>query len=362
MKYLYIDNIRGIAILMIILKHSAREIEGLSVPLEALSDYGQMGVQLFFIASAFTLCLSRERRINEKYAISNFYIRRFFRVAPLYYAAILLYFCVATVTGQTDSGYGHPIYAPLNVLANLSFLHGFYQPANNNVVPGGWSIAAEVAFYSVFPLIAYLAQRLQTYHKGTIWAMPAIGIAISQAFNLFVLFSPDKALHINNFFYFSIFNQIPVFMLGVALFYSDLSLRPRLNALMFIGLTLLTIGLWLAPIDYLLSVVPFSVGLSFFFLFALFRQLSWMSSKVMGKIGVYSYGMYLTHFLFAWYLPQYLLVPLLADKMLPDALFWLTATLASTLSYVLSQLLYRTAEVPIIRWGKAWIDSREHLL
>ena len=362
MKYLYIDNIRGIAILMIILKHSAREIEGLSVPLDALSDYGQMGVQLFFLASAFTLCLSRERRINEKYAVSNFYIRRFFRIAPLYYAAILLYFCMATITGQTDSGYGYPIYAPQNVLANLSFLHGFYQPANNNVVPGGWSIAAEVAFYSVFPFIAYLAQKLQAYHKRAIWAIPTAGIAISQLFNLFVLLSPEKTLHNNNFFYFNIFNQIPVFMLGIALFYSDLSLRPRINALMFSIFTFLTIGLWLTPVDYLLSMVPFVVGLSFFFLFALFRQLSWMSSKIVGKIGIYSYGMYLTHFLFAWYLPQYFLVPLLADRMPPDALFWLTAAIAIVLSYGLSQLLYRTAEAPIIRLGKSWIERREQLL
>ena len=359
MKYFYIDNIRGVAILMIILKHSAREISGMSVALEALSDYGQMGVQLFFIASAFTLCLSHQRRSAEKYATSNFYIRRFFRIAPLYYAAIFLYFCVATITGQTDSGYGYPIYALKNVLANLSFLHGFYPPANNNVVPGGWSIGTEIAFYAVFPLIGYVAQRLYAYHSKMVWVLPAVGLVIAQIFNLFILFFSDSTLRINNFVYFSIFNQIPCFLLGVALFYSDFSLRPRNSAVMFAALTFATITLWLADIDYLFSIVPFVVGLSFIFLFSLFREMPWMSSKAVGKIGIYSYGMYLTHFLFAWYLPQYVLVPLLSERILPDVLFWLTAMLTVLLSYGLSQVLYRTIETPAIGFGKAWIDRRE---
>lgn len=358
MKYLYIDNIRGIAILMIILKHSAREIEGISVALRALSDYGQMGVQLFFLTSAFTLCLSYERRIAERYATSNFYIRRFFRIAPLYYIAILLYFCVATATGQTDSGYGYPIYAPGNVLANLLFVHGFYEPANNNVVPGGWSIGTEMAFYAVFPLIAHLAQRLRAWHWKMVWVLPAAGVAIAQGFNLLVLFSAGSSLSNNNFVYFSIFNQIPVFMLGIALFYSKVSLRPRSNTFAFVGLTLVTISLWLLPVDYLLSVVPFVAGLSFVFLFSLFRQLKWMSCEVVGRIGVCSYGMYITHFLFAWYLPQYVLVPLLGGRILPDILFWLTAVLAVLLSYALSQLLYRVAEAPAIGLGRLWTNKR----
>lgn len=359
MKYLYIDNIRGIAILMIILKHSAREIEGISVPLDALSDYGQMGVQLFFITSAFTLCLSQKRRSAEKYATSNFYIRRFFRIAPLYYAAIFLYFCLATATGQTDSGYGYSIYALKNVLANLSFLHGFYPPANNNVVPGGWSIGTEMAFYAVFPLIGYIAQRLHAYHKRMVWVLPIVGLVISQAFNLFIIFFSESTLHINSFVYFSIFNQISCFLLGIALFYSDFSSRPRSNAVIFAALTFATIVLWLADIDYLFSIIPFVVGLSFVFLFALFAKLPWMSSKAIGRIGTYSYGMYLTHFLFAWYLPQYVLVPLLGKSLPPDALFWLTAMITVLLSHRLSQMLYRTIEAPIIGLGKAWIDRRE---
>ncbi|HEY9657997.1 MAG TPA: acyltransferase family protein [Allocoleopsis sp.] len=83
MKLQSIDSLRGIAILLVILVHTSKSVEGLSFPISAISNYGQMGVQLFFIVSAYTLCLSMERRREERLKEVNFFIRRFFRIAPL---------------------------------------------------------------------------------------------------------------------------------------------------------------------------------------------------------------------------------------------------------------------------------------
>ena len=70
-KYEYIDAVRGYATLMVIAVHLSQRLD-MSSFLGLLAEYGQMGVQLFFIASAYTLSLSYERRINEKYSLLNF--------------------------------------------------------------------------------------------------------------------------------------------------------------------------------------------------------------------------------------------------------------------------------------------------
>lgn len=44
---------------------------------------GQRGVALFFIVSAFTLFLSYDNRKEERHPTRNFFIRRFFRLAPM---------------------------------------------------------------------------------------------------------------------------------------------------------------------------------------------------------------------------------------------------------------------------------------
>lgn len=58
----WIDALRGLAILMVLANHVALVVPGLSAPLEMLARFGQMGVQLFFVASAYTLCLSWQQR------------------------------------------------------------------------------------------------------------------------------------------------------------------------------------------------------------------------------------------------------------------------------------------------------------
>jgi peptidoglycan/LPS O-acetylase OafA/YrhL len=87
---------------------------------------------------------------DEPLRTSNFFIRRFFRIAPLYYAAIVFYLVWRTVIGGFVVP---PQYDVLGIASNMLFLHGFYPEANNSIVPGGWSTATEMTFYVCFPLL-----------------------------------------------------------------------------------------------------------------------------------------------------------------------------------------------------------------
>lgn len=93
MKRNYIDSIRGIAILMVVLVHTGQitllvsKSQHFTFIQPLLVKYGQMGVQLFFVASAYTLCLSSFNRKNETNKFTKYAIRRYFRIAPAYYIA-----------------------------------------------------------------------------------------------------------------------------------------------------------------------------------------------------------------------------------------------------------------------------------
>jgi len=79
---------------MVILVHTSQSIPNLPELAQVLSQLGQTGVQLFFIASAYTLCATVESRRHEPHSVASFYVRRYFRIEPLYYLGIIFYFCL----------------------------------------------------------------------------------------------------------------------------------------------------------------------------------------------------------------------------------------------------------------------------
>ena len=92
-KLKFIDSLRGLAILMVVMIHVS-QVGDAEYPLffQNIFNFGRYGVQLFFMCSAFTIFLSFERRSKiDKYPILFFFTRRFFRIAPLFYIAILYY-------------------------------------------------------------------------------------------------------------------------------------------------------------------------------------------------------------------------------------------------------------------------------
>ena len=88
--YQYLDALRGIAALLVLSVHMSM----LSVLLNGRGfSIGAYGVQLFYILSALTLFLSSSKRFSsEERPIFKFFIRRFFRIAPLFYLTVIVAF------------------------------------------------------------------------------------------------------------------------------------------------------------------------------------------------------------------------------------------------------------------------------
>src|SRR5262249_14464866 len=107
----YVDGLRGVAVLMVFMIHCG------SPALRSLGEYGNLlvshgryGVAVFFVVSAYTLCLSMAPALDGEGISWNAYlIRRFFRIAPLYWVtlAFVLYNFAGSRNGGLPSALAH---------------------------------------------------------------------------------------------------------------------------------------------------------------------------------------------------------------------------------------------------------------
>ena len=203
----HLDALRGIAILGVVLVHSALAVLPPGQRSGAMWDFlffGQRGVQLFFLVSAFTLFLSLQHRKQELHPTRNFFIRRFFRIAPLLYVALgLTYWLLRPAAGP-----------PLDMLLSACFLNGFFWRSMLHGAAGGWSIANEAIFYALLPLLHRWITSLRASLYALFLAVPVCLVSLHMGAH----FSQNLALK-EYFMFFGFAAEFPVFLLGVVVFF-----------------------------------------------------------------------------------------------------------------------------------------------
>ncbi len=290
----------------VVATHTGQHVSGMPAWLKFFTDYGAYGVTLFFMASAYTLCLSSSRRASEHNSTLKYFVRRFFRIAPLYYLGIAFYFLFSILLNEYHTGTYFPDsqYTLLNIATNVFFVHGFYRPAYNYIVPGGWSIGTEMAFYCVFPMLSYFYVKIIKTNLQ-ILLVPLFSAIICALFwrSLPHIFTSVK--HDFVFYSYNLFNQLPVFLTGMSLFYFTAKFRfSRFHSIaalvLFIVLTLILV---FRPVPDM-TFNTLCVSLSFVLLFHLFKNLDFLNFKLLQKIGQLSYSIYVFHWIFAVTLTQ----------------------------------------------------------
>lgn len=117
-------------------------------------------LQIYAVAGFFVISgISMAHVYTTKSCIDNFdtqrfFLKRFLRLAPLYYAVSIIYF-VQDCTESSGCNAGNF----LDLLLNLSFTFGFYSPATTALPIGGWSVGMEWVYYLCFPLFIVLCRR-----------------------------------------------------------------------------------------------------------------------------------------------------------------------------------------------------------
>jgi peptidoglycan/LPS O-acetylase OafA/YrhL len=346
----YIDVLRGCAILMVIAVHTSANF---SLPpwLTKITVQGARGVQLFFVVSALTLCMSW---FGRRSTIADFYLRRIFRIAPLFWLAILFYL---GLDGSGESGMRRAV-------ASALFVHGLWPDTIISVVPGGWSIGNEVIFYALFP---FLAPRLVTCNWRNFIAI-AIVVVIggAQISRIFGALQPNfpETMHNGGDLFFSLWfpRQLPCFLFGIALFRFSVVDQRRIDTLLASALLALSILFfiamsWLDGVKYALPLgLQTTAGIIFsisaFALANLAPSPSSVINRMMIWTGKVSYSAYFAHFAVIRFIsPQeFLSVPIL-----DFATYFLMVT---AISLAIASATYVTIEQPAIRLGSRVINRR----
>jgi peptidoglycan/LPS O-acetylase OafA/YrhL len=137
------------------------------------------GVDLFFVISGFCMYLMHGRQRVGPGGTRTFIGNRFRRIAPAFYAAVV----VSAVFAAVARG-RFPV---LDLLAHLTFLFSLL-PGMGKLAPPFWSLATEWHFYMLLPALLFLARRFGL--RAAVGAAMAASIAFRIAIALAGLETP----------------------------------------------------------------------------------------------------------------------------------------------------------------------------
>lgn len=156
--YKNLDGVRGIAALLVMVFHffhGLHPVEGAPPALVRLTQFGQTGVDLFFVLSGFLITRILIQSKEKQGYFKNFYLRRTLRIFPLYYLFLILTY------------YTFPHFIPVQPatlhqqLPYFTYLQGFAITFNWDTLGPGhfWSLAVEEHFYLFWPLAVLFLPR-----------------------------------------------------------------------------------------------------------------------------------------------------------------------------------------------------------
>jgi peptidoglycan/LPS O-acetylase OafA/YrhL len=287
-----LDALRGLAIVGVMAIHVSQSFPSNIKAIDFAFMCGWTGVNVFYFVSALTMCLMWTRR-SEPHPTRKFYIRRFLRIAPLFWLAIPLYLLVNGTGPGPNAPFG---IGPLQVLLTATFLHGFWPDSVNSVVPGDWSIAAEMTFYLVFPLVITAFGSRRHLYLALALLLHLFNVCLFKpwAFALFsAYYGPGHEAFVWTALHISFLNQLPVFLLGCALFFGLRDGFARSDAVIlaaFVALSFLANrATGSREFNYLIINLVLGAGVAG----CIRLGLHWRPLEALGRN---SYSMYLSHF------------------------------------------------------------------
>ena len=231
-----LDAMRFYAAAMIVLFHLVH-LTKLEIPLYLhfiRTQFG-IGVPFFYMVSAFSLMVGYFGRLENKEQLKDFYLRRFWRIAPLFYFIIIVSLLIQYFFYNIE----HPF---SEVLASVFFVFNIIPNYVTGFVWASWSIGVEMIFYLVFPvLLVFVGGILRAIY---FWVIAIyVGIFWISAFS-------DVTPAIKAFRDQSIFAHFHYFAVGLVSYFIYESIRCKTKPALSQN-----IGFWLGQIGILLLVV-----------------------------------------------------------------------------------------------------------
>lgn len=357
-KLNFIDALRGYAILGVLLTHSTQSLTDLPNIFYNFGVQGSRGVQLFFIVSSFTLFYSLSKINYERIRdTKDFFIRRFFRIAPTYYTAALFYYLFYTLL-EPQSIYSQSGYSLEVIITTFTFTTLLSPNWLLSVVPGGWSISAEMLFYLFVPLFFVVVKNLK---QSLMLVVVSILISYISAYYIINFTSFENLGDIRSgYMFYSFPNQLPIFCLGICLYFllkNKISISDKTSKHSNLAVIISLVLLLLLSINGGIGGPYFPSHLIYGLLFVLLAYgLGTNSNNILINkfsifIGQISFSMYIIHFFVVDLVSKYITVNL-QEFMHSEIILIIVFLITLTVSVPLAYLSYKYIELPGIRLGK----------
>jgi peptidoglycan/LPS O-acetylase OafA/YrhL len=306
-KLLGLDHLRAFAILYVILFHY--QFFGHPECVKKVSTFGWSGVDLFFVLSGFLISgqLFRTVAKGKRISLSEFFIKRFFRIIPPFLVVVIVY---AAWPALREWGHLSPIWRYLTFTLNFGLdlrKYGTFSHA--------WSLCVEEQFYLVLPLMFVLSGYFKMGKKA-IYLLIALfigGFAIRlwgwYHFMVPVLSADNYGALWNKYIYYPTYNRLDSLLVGVSIaglytFYPSIKawVNKHCNWIMFSGIFLWAMSylvcegyatynttIWGFPL------IALAYGLILAAVVCPASPVYRFKSYVTSQIAALSYAMYLTH-------------------------------------------------------------------
>jgi peptidoglycan/LPS O-acetylase OafA/YrhL len=253
--------------MVVIYHYTSRFFEIFKLPNTAFYkfSFGHLGVELFFMISGFVILMSLDKVSNGW----EFIKKRFLRLYPSYWVAVLFTFAVLSIVGLPGRET-----TTVQALVNLTMLHEFFGIPHVDGVY--WSLTVELSFYALVFLSLFFNKSLFIKWGWVLLLILSI-----------IVFVKSASFFSSNTFILKYFH---LFYAG-SVFYAWR--RKLLSVFLIIPLLLLTIFH-----EYLLHGLIFMKPILFFYLLFIalqFNLLRYFQNKVFLFLGFISYPLYLLH-------------------------------------------------------------------
>jgi peptidoglycan/LPS O-acetylase OafA/YrhL len=157
------DGLRGLGFLLVVTAH---------VPSVWLFGYlqGWSAVWIFLVMSGYlvAMLMIREEKRAGRIAFGSFLVRRFFRIVPAYWAAILIYGLACWALPPLQEDY---LWFMARLPAYLAFMPEYADTDGYSIFTHAWTVGVELKFYLLVPPVLFLA------FKNAMWRFAAAAIA-----------------------------------------------------------------------------------------------------------------------------------------------------------------------------------------
>jgi peptidoglycan/LPS O-acetylase OafA/YrhL len=353
-----IHALRGLAALIVFCFHL--HYVGL-IPLPKswglIASRGGLGVELFYVLSAFSLLFANQKNVltGGTQWIFGYMIKRYFRIAPLFYAMLIVhcFLLLFVFNGALDLQ---------RIIMSVLFIFNFAPKEAEGIVWASWSIGVEMVFYAFLPLVMVAVRSLRS-------AMVLWFLAVLASYVFRRALEADPGIP-PGYAHYAFMSQLGVFFGGILGYWTyvkiassaELVRRKVWWLVVLLGPALAILLLTDASRFLVIPGRPDTQlwGLAFGFISVLSAISSkrWMAHPIFQHFGERSYSIYLTHPVVI-----YLTGPLIRQlydfcyPTLGGYGFAVCALAVLIPTLLISELTYRLIEVKGIGFGKSCLNT-----